>query len=103
MNTMTMPGLTAATSLYKTSRHYQTGRHAITTSTGILPQARRYSKVVPQLKLLCGPCHCATVGGCGVPPFNPGWQTCLHLNSHGSWNPLNWSLDATSEPCFGAT
>jgi hypothetical protein len=29
MNAMNMPGFTAETSLYKTSRHYQSGRHAI--------------------------------------------------------------------------
>jgi hypothetical protein len=29
MNAMNMPGFTAETSLYKTSGHYQAGRHAI--------------------------------------------------------------------------
>jgi len=36
MNTMNMPGFTAEDSLYKTSGHYQTGRHAINSLTQMI-------------------------------------------------------------------
>lgn len=36
MNTMNMPGFTAEDSLYKTSGHYQTGRHAVNLPTQMI-------------------------------------------------------------------
>jgi len=36
MNTMNLPGFTAEDSLYKTSAHYQTGRHGINSSTPMI-------------------------------------------------------------------
>ena len=39
MNAMIMPGFTAETSLYKTSGHYQAGRHTVNSSMNVIVPA----------------------------------------------------------------
>jgi hypothetical protein len=61
--------------------------------------------IVPQLKVttqFCGACTCRTVGGCGVGPYNPGWQNCVEVDTHDSWNIFGWDVSLVSVPCFGA-
>ena len=41
MNAMNMPGFTAETSLYKSSGHYQAGRHALHSPNQIIPAIPR--------------------------------------------------------------
>jgi hypothetical protein len=92
---MSMLTFSAEKSLYKPARSYR--------AVGAAPSQGAASGVLPQAKgTFCGACLCRTVGGCGVGPFNPGWQTCVTIDTHGSLNPLNWTFESFSQPCFGA-
>ena len=54
MNTMHMPGFTAEDSLYKTSGHYQAGRHAINSPyliTPAIPMCRNCDYILDQCEI----------------------------------------------------
>lgn len=93
---MNIPGFTAGRSVAPGS-YYHAAEIAESAVAG---------HIQPQMKVttpFCGACTCRTVGGCGVGPYNPGWQNCLEVDTHDSWNPLNWTLGVASVPCLGAT
>jgi hypothetical protein len=71
MNTMSVPGFTAETSLYKSSGHYQTGRQMINFAAGtVMPQE------MPQTggRILCtaGGCSCNSEERCNAMFSEPG-------------------------------
>jgi hypothetical protein len=85
MNTMNVPGFTAETSLYKTGRHYQTGRHTINSTVGMvtpaLPPCRNCDYILARCEIngwrpraVCNACasgFCSDEppGGYGGDPF----------------------------------
>ena len=92
---MNMPTYSAENSLYKAMQSYR--------AVGAPRSPAAPSAILPQAKgTFCGACLCRTVGGCGVGPLNPGWQTCITVDTHGSLNPLNWTIETFSQPCVGA-
>lgn len=92
---MPIPKFTAELSLRQPNRYAGAAALPKSALSGVIPQ-------LPVTTPFCGPCLCHTAEGCDVSP-NPGYQGCVAVDTHGSWNPFSWEFSIDYVPCLGAT